>query len=1723
VPSSPGNNAYEYLTIVNNTNITGNVNANLALTTPHGTNFILGGEYIPLGTALGSVQTAPMTILDEDFVPGTFSFSSPTYMVNQSSNYVDITVTRTNSTGGSVQVSYAAFNGTATSPANYLGTNGTLTFNAGVSSRTFRVQIVPSTVNAQDKTVNLTLYGITAGGKPGLTNAVLTIVNNVFGAGHIAFALATNSVNETAGTAAIVINRLGGGGSSMQVTAITSDGSAVNGTNYVGSTNVVQWASGDVLPKTITIPVLHDGIFTSNRTVNIRLTNGMANGFPNTYVLNLSTVTNSTLVISNTDFPGTVQFSAGAYSVKKYGGFALIPVNRIGGSAGTVTVGYRTMDGTAVQGVNYTSTSGLLTFTNGVVSQYFKVPIMDSANNGLLSLGLVLSNATVVGGSMPWVAQGSPSNAVLNIIDTDLVGEPPGSVDTTYDKFAAFNGNVFALALQTNNYLLAAGDFTMASGIPRQRIVRLKANGALDSSFLSPSSSMGANAQIRSLAVQQDGRILVGGVFTNFNRVAMNRLARLNYDGSLDSQFISGLGSGADSSVYAVAQSPVDGKIYVGGAFGRLDGVVFNGIGRLKTDGKPDTTFNPGGLGANATVYALAVQTDGKVIIGGDFTAVNGVSRNRLARLNADGSLDTSFNIGTGLNDSVRVITLQADGGILIGGLFTTNNGVAMNRIARLNTDGSLDTSFTPGAGANDMVTCIAIQTDNRIVVGGQFTRFSDVYRSRLTRLNPDGTVDPTINFGTGANDFVAAIVVQQGSIHGYPADVPDEKLIIGGGFTQFNGRTCKHLARIFGGSIGGVGTFQFSAPAYQIAENSPISAVITVTRAGGTSGTNANGSGNIIVPFATSNLTAVAGVNYGSVVTNLVFPMGEVQQTVLIPVMEDGVITSNLTVALKISPADFNQVGDQPTAVLTIVNVDSSVAFSSATYQVPKNVVNGVAAISIKRQGSTTGTATVNFSTTTNGTAVAGIDYEPVTNSVVVFGPGVTNVDVTIPVINNALPRGDRTVTLELTNALNTTLYWPSNATLKITDTVFAPGELSFLTTNVVVNEGTATVSLTVIRTNGSSGSVSVSYVTAAGTAIPDVNYLTSSGTITFGDGVISRDITIPLLDNSAVQGTVSFSVNLLNPTGGATLDGANSARIDIVDDEIGLSFVTTTNTMAEDYGSVAVLVQRLGRTNSAVSVNYSTLDGTAQAGIHYSNTSGTLNFSVGEVLKSVTVPFIRNTNATGDIDFTVRLSAPSGALLVAPSNTVVVILDADAGISFTNDTMRVLKNAGYAVITVVCSNPRVEPEVLTTNDIPLKVDYYTVNGTAIAGADYWPASGTLFFTNGIATNTFIVPIYNNFVVTNDRTFGVILTNVTEPGRLTPYAAQTVVIAESNPGFRFSTSNYKAVENTVSTLITVYRTGYTDSVASVDFMIADGTAAAGVNYINTNGTLVFTNGVTSQSFQVALIDNSLIQPNLTAQLQLINPTNGVLVSPSQATLTIVDNDGSYVVPAGSQMVTNYTSHLADGIIRSNDTVQIMFALRDESGLDVVNLIAYLLTTNGVTSPSPASQVYGPLKVGGHAVFRPFTFTAIGTNGQTLIPTFALYDGAKYIGTAQFPYAIGTWTTVFSNTTPIVIRDHTNALPYPSIISVSGIGTTLVKATVTLTNLYHAWPADIAALVVSPSQTNSLLMGNAGAGFSITKTTLTFDDAATNSLPQNSVITNGVYRPTIYQYIQDFP
>lgn len=361
-----------------------------------------------------------------------------------------------------------------------------------------------------------------------------------------------------------------------------------------------------------------------------------------------------------------------------------------------------------------------------------------------------------------------------------------GEYDCSYRPNTGFNGTALSICTQNDGKIIVGGSYQKYNGACNNNIVRLEPSGNLDPNFASYNLNS-INGAINYTSVQSDGKIIVNGFFTEFNTIPSLWIVRLNSNGTLDTSF----SSGANSIIYTHAIQN-DGKIIIGGGFTSYDGTISNCIARLNTDGSLDASLDAG-TGADGYIKATAIQADGKIVIGGYFSNYNGFLRNNIARINSNGTLDATFNVGVGTNSNGEVssICIQDDGKIILAGTFTSYNGIARNRIVRLNTNGTIDLSFDPGAGANNEIKTIAIQNNNQIIIGGLFTQYNGNTCNYLARLNSDGTLDSIFNTSIGANNSVWASAIQS-----------DGKVLIGGNFTSCNNIGKNRIARLFSDSI---------------------------------------------------------------------------------------------------------------------------------------------------------------------------------------------------------------------------------------------------------------------------------------------------------------------------------------------------------------------------------------------------------------------------------------------------------------------------------------------------------------------------------------------------------------------------------------------------------------------------------------------------------------------------------------------------------------------------------------------------------------------------------------------------------------------------------------------------------------------------------------------------------------------------------------------------------
>lgn len=357
-----------------------------------------------------------------------------------------------------------------------------------------------------------------------------------------------------------------------------------------------------------------------------------------------------------------------------------------------------------------------------------------------------------------------------------------GTIDNSLDLGQGFDDRVLVTTTQNNGKVIVWWRFTSYGWFASNNIAYLNADWSRDSSFIIWS---GFNNDVFSIGIQSDGKILVGGQFTTYNWTTWNRIIRLNTDGSKDTSLTIWIGFN-NNVTNIIPQS--GGKILIAGTFTNYSWTPANRIIRLNSDGTVDGSFKTWNGFATNGVNILAIQSDGKIIAGGQFTAYSWTSSNRIVRLNADGSIDTGFTVGSGFNSDVQDIGIQSDGKIVVGWNFTNYNGTIVNYIARLNTGGTIDTGFNSWTWFNFNIYSIAIQTDDKIIVGGQFTAYSWTTANRIIRLNSDGSRDSSLNIWIGYNDIVTDIKIQN-----------DGKVLVGWWFTTYNWIPAWYLTSLYG------------------------------------------------------------------------------------------------------------------------------------------------------------------------------------------------------------------------------------------------------------------------------------------------------------------------------------------------------------------------------------------------------------------------------------------------------------------------------------------------------------------------------------------------------------------------------------------------------------------------------------------------------------------------------------------------------------------------------------------------------------------------------------------------------------------------------------------------------------------------------------------------------------------------------------------------------------
>ena len=671
----------------------------------------------------------------------------------------------------------------------------------------------------------------------------------------------------------------------------------------------------------------------------------------------------------------------------------------------------------------------------------------------------------------------------------------------------------------------------------------------------------------------------------------------------------------------------------------------------------------------------------------------------------------------------------------------------------------------------------------------------------------------------------------------------------------------------------------QLSAANYSVAEGAG-SATITATL-------NATSTAEVTVTYATSSGTATALNDYLTTTGTLTFTPGMTQTAFNVTIINDALIENAETFSVTLSNPVSATLGAPAAATVTINDNDqATVTLSSASYSANENVGTLPVTLTLNQAAPYTVTATY---ATSNGTASAPGDYTAASGAVS-FTPGVTQTTVNLSIVNDALIENNEAFTITLSNPNGATLGAPSSATITLIDNDLPIVALNSAAYNTYENAGT--VPITVTLNQAAPYLVTVAYATSNGTASTPGDYLAASGMLTLTPGLTQTTFNVTIVNDAQIENAETFSVTLSNPVS-ATLGAPSAASVAINDnDQPSVALSSATYSVNESAGTVLITVTLSQAAPYTITVAQAASNGTATAPADFASASGTLTLTPGTTQATFNVTIVNDALVENSEAFTVTLSNPNNAALGAPASAAVTISDNDQpSIVLNSAAYTVSEGAGTTPITVTLDQAA---------PYTVSVHYASSDGTASAPGDYLTVNGVLTFTPGLTQTTFNVAIVNDAQIENAETFSVTLSNPVSATLGMPSSASIAINDNDQPQVQFSANAY-TIDESSSAVITVMLSQPSPMAVTVQYASSDDTATAGSDYTPISGTLVITAGLTSATFSVPILNDAQFEALEALNLTLSAPVNAGLGVPTQATLTIGDNDFGVFLPLINQ------------------------------------------------------------------------------------------------------------------------------------------------------------------------------------------------------------------------------
>ena len=606
----------------------------------------------------------------------------------------------------------------------------------------------------------------------------------------------------------------------------------------------------------------------------------------------------------------------------------------------------------------------------------------------------------------------------------------------------------------------------------------------------------------------------------------------------------------------------------------------------------------------------------------------------------------------------------------------------------------------------------------------------------------------------------------------------------------------------------------------------------------------------SIALDYASANGSALAGSDYTASTGTVTFAAGTGgTQTFTVPILGDSVVEGSESFTVNLTPQLASQVaaGSDLSALGTISDNDAN-TFSIGDVTVNESA--GTMTFTVTRTGTSDVSIALDYASA-NGSALAGSDYTASTGTVT-FAAGTGGTQTfTVPILGDLVVEGSESFTVNLTPQLASQVAAGSD--LSALGTISDNDANTFSIGDVTVNESAGTMTFTVTRTGTSDVSIALDYASANGSALAGSDYTASTGTVTFAAGTGgTQTFTVPILGDSVVEGSESFTVNLTPQLASQVAAGSDLSALGTISDNDANTLSIGDVTVNELAGTMTFTVTRTGTSDVSIALDYASANGSALAGSDYTASTGTVTFAAGTGgTQTFTVPILGDSVVEGSESFTVNLTPQLASQVAAGSDLSALgtISDNDAN-TFSIGDVTVNESAGTMTFTVTRTG---------TSDVSIALDYASANGSALAGSDYTASTGTVTFAAGTGgTQTFTVPILGDSVVEGSESFTVNLT----PQLASQVAAGSDLSAlgtiSDNDANTFSIGDVTVNEWAGTMTFTVTRTGTSDVSIALDYASANGSALAGSDYTASTGTVTFAAGTGgTQTFTVPILGDS--------------------------------------------------------------------------------------------------------------------------------------------------------------------------------------------------------------------------------------------------------------------------